>query len=148
MLELPSEILPNPVRFPDDFSPDEASQASKYLILVDQAPIGYLRLFLMSNETHIALADATTVQVALASLGEFAANELAAHRKIAKLTPTEERVLGLLHLPTAEILTRLCISHETFRSHTKRIFQKLGVNSRKEALQLLSGTSLSFTPDR
>ncbi|MNL69822.1 hypothetical protein D3C87_1947330 [compost metagenome] len=53
-------------------------------------------------------------------------------------------MLGLLHLPSSEILAQLCIGHETFRSHTKRIFQKLGVQTRKEALQMRD--RVTFTP--
>lgn len=146
-LELPSEILPNPIRFPDGFAPEETSQAISYPIMVDQAPIGYLQLFAPS-ETPPALSDATTVQFALASLAKLAAGALTASHKLARLTPAEERVLGLLHLPTSEILARLCISHETLRSHTKGILRKLEVKSRQEALHLAEERPLSLAPRR
>lgn len=150
LLELPRDILPNPIRIPEGLAPSMAPrlQATSYPIVVDQTPIGYLHLYFSEHEPPIILSDATTAQFALNSLAKLAASALAVGHKFAKLTPTEERVLGLMALPTAEILSQLGIGHETFRSHSKRIFSKLGVKSRKEALQLLQEATLSFEPDR
>ena len=42
------------------------------------------------------------------------------------------------HLGTEEIATRLFISEHTVRSHVKSLLRKLGVSSRREALERLS----------
>ncbi len=56
------------------------------------------------------------------------------------LSARELEVLLLLddHLATDEIATRLFISEHTVRSHVKSILRKLGVSSRREALERLS----------
>jgi DNA-binding NarL/FixJ family response regulator len=59
---------------------------------------------------------------------------------IAKLLSAREvEVLLLLdeHLGTAEIAQRLFISEHTVRSHVKSLLKKLGVSSRREALERL-----------
>jgi DNA-binding NarL/FixJ family response regulator len=55
------------------------------------------------------------------------------------LTARELEVLLLLdrHLGTEEIAARLYISEHTVRSHVKGLLGKLGVSSRREALELL-----------
>jgi len=55
------------------------------------------------------------------------------------LSARELEVLLLLdrHLGTDEIATRLCISEHTVRSHVKSLLAKLGVSSRREALDRL-----------
>jgi len=61
--------------------------------------------------------------------------------EIAKsLTARELEVLLLLdeHLGTDEIATRLYISEHTVRSHVKSLLRKLGVSSRREALDALA----------
>jgi DNA-binding NarL/FixJ family response regulator len=59
------------------------------------------------------------------------------------LSAREVEVLLLLdeHLSTEEIATRLFISEHTVRSHVKSLLRKLGVSSRREALERLSGAS-------
>ena len=60
---------------------------------------------------------------------------------IANLVSARElEVLILLdqHLGTDEIATRLFISEHTVRSHVKSLLQKLGVSSRREALERLA----------
>lgn len=143
-LELPPEILPHPIRFPEGLTPSETSQlhASSYPITIDHVPMGSLQLFYARHEAPIALSDATTARFALSCIAKLAASALAMKNKLATLTPSEERVLRLLHLPTPEILSRLCISHETFRSHRKHIYQKLGVKTRQEARRLLSEAAI------
>jgi len=42
------------------------------------------------------------------------------------------------HLSTEEIATRLFISEHTVRSHVKSLLGKLGVSSRREALEQLA----------
>jgi DNA-binding NarL/FixJ family response regulator len=62
--------------------------------------------------------------------------------KIAELLSARElEVLLLLdeHLGTDEIAKRLFISEHTVRSHVKSLLRKLGVSSRREALETLSG---------
>ena len=57
------------------------------------------------------------------------------------VTARELEVLLLLdrHLGTAEIAERLFISEHTVRSHVKSLLGKLGVSSRREALERLAG---------
>jgi DNA-binding NarL/FixJ family response regulator len=56
------------------------------------------------------------------------------------LSAREVEVLLLLdeHLGTEEIAVRLYISEHTVRSHVKSLLRKLGVSSRREALEALS----------
>ena len=56
------------------------------------------------------------------------------------LSARELEVLLLLdrHLGTDEIAERLLISEHTVRSHVKSLLAKLGVSSRREALERLS----------
>jgi DNA-binding NarL/FixJ family response regulator len=58
----------------------------------------------------------------------------------ALLSARELEVLLLLdeHLGTDEIAKRLFISEHTVRSHVKSLLRKLGVSSRREALEVLS----------
>src|SRR5213082_2840254 len=58
----------------------------------------------------------------------------------AALSARELEVLLLLddHLATDEIAQRLYISEHTVRSHVKSLLRKLGVSSRREALEILS----------
>ena len=53
-----------------------------------------------------------------------------------ELTAREQAVLGLLPtgLSAREIADELCISRDTVKTHTKRIYQKLGVSSRPSAV--------------
>jgi DNA-binding NarL/FixJ family response regulator len=57
-----------------------------------------------------------------------------------KLSAREVEVLLLLdeHLGTDEIAARLYISEHTVRSHVKSLLRKLGVSSRREALERLA----------
>ena len=56
------------------------------------------------------------------------------------LSARELEVLLLLdeHLATEEIAKRLFISEHTVRSHVKSLLRKLGVSSRREALEALA----------
>ena len=58
----------------------------------------------------------------------------------ARLSARELEVLLLLdeHLSTDEIASRLFISEHTVRSHVKSLLRKLGVSSRREALEHLA----------
>jgi DNA-binding NarL/FixJ family response regulator len=59
-----------------------------------------------------------------------------------KLSAREVEVLLLLdeHLSTDDIAKRLFISEHTVRSHVKSLLKKLGVSSRREALEQLAAT--------
>jgi DNA-binding NarL/FixJ family response regulator len=59
---------------------------------------------------------------------------------VAALSARELEVLLLLdeHLATDEIARRLFISEHTVRSHVKSLLRKLGVSSRREALEALA----------
>jgi LuxR family maltose regulon positive regulatory protein len=65
-------------------------------------------------------------------------------QRIAELLSARElEVLLLLdrHLGTDEIAHRLFISEHTVRSHVKNLLAKLGVSSRREALEQLGSDS-------
>jgi len=74
-------------------------------------------------------------QVREGGAGRGVPNEIAA-----ALSARELEVLLLLdeHLGTDEIATRLYISEHTVRSHVKSLLRKLGVSSRREALDALA----------
>ena len=59
---------------------------------------------------------------------------------LATLSAREVEVLLLLdeHLGTDEIAARLYISEHTVRSHVKSLLRKLGVSSRRDALERLA----------
>jgi DNA-binding NarL/FixJ family response regulator len=61
-----------------------------------------------------------------------------------RLSARELEVLLLLdeHLGTDQIATRLFISEHTVRSHVKSLLRKLGVSSRREALEALAAARL------
>lgn len=55
------------------------------------------------------------------------------------LTPRQQEILSLLvlGLPNATIAARLFLTESTVKSHLRTIFDKLGVHSRKEAIDLI-----------
>lgn len=72
----------------------------------------------------------------LAEIEEFSRAE----SLLSQLTGAETRVLRLLvqGLSNAELSARLQVSHETVKTHLKRIFVKLGVSSRVRAVHVAS----------
>jgi LuxR family maltose regulon positive regulatory protein len=61
------------------------------------------------------------------------------HQKLDKIEPLSERELEVLkllrtELSGPEIAGQLIVSPNTFRTHTKNIFNKLGVNNRRAAV--------------
>ena len=59
------------------------------------------------------------------------------HRPV--LTARQQEILSLLvlGLPNATIAARLFLSESTVKAHLRTIFEKLGVHSRKEAIDLI-----------
>jgi DNA-binding NarL/FixJ family response regulator len=82
-----------------------------------------------------AVARRLLEQVRLGTRGKGVPDEIAS-----ALSARELEVLLLLdeHLATDEIAKRLFISEHTVRSHVKSLLRKLGVSSRREALEALS----------
>ena len=68
----------------------------------------------------------------------------------AELTAREVEILLLLddRLETDEIAKRLFISEHTVRSHVKSILRKLGVSSRRDAVQKLRARAQADLPQR
>jgi LuxR family maltose regulon positive regulatory protein len=64
---------------------------------------------------------------------------------VSSLTTAELRLLPLLptHLTYAEIGERLYLSPNTIKTHATSVYRKLGVSSRKQAIQRLQQTGLS-----
>ena len=63
------------------------------------------------------------------------------NRRFGELTNREQEVVDLLaqgiRVPT--IARKLCISPNTVRNHLKRVYQKLGVHSQEELIELVTG---------
>lgn len=62
------------------------------------------------------------------------------------ITPREYEILGLIAegLSNREIGERLCVSENTVKTHSSRVFDKLGVNRRVQAV--LKGRELGLIP--
>jgi NarL family two-component system response regulator LiaR len=62
------------------------------------------------------------------------------------ITPREHEILGLIAtgLSNREIGERLCVSENTVKTHSSRLFEKLGVNRRVQAV--LKGRELGLIP--
>lgn len=123
----------------------EQALASLAQALQASQPGGYVRVFL-DQGTHLvrllrqALAQCLAVervQCLLESLGPNAHATRKSHRLIEPLSERERQVLRLLttYRTLAEIGADLYISANTVRFHTKNIYAKLGVHSRKDAVQ-------------
>ena len=109
-------------------------------------PEGYLRLFLEGGERAATLLKAALKRgitpaysrKLLAAFGSAPATKAPAHPdQIEPLSDRELDVLRLLRsdLGGPEIARELMISLNTMRTHTKNIFEKLGVNNRRSALR-------------
>lgn len=107
-------------------------------IKIESETVGYVRLFFREAPT-LDPSDAGLLDFAVGCIARKVAEAHEKSDRLSALTPAERRVLDLLPLPTAQILEALCISHETYRSHTKRIYKKLGVKGRNDAVQMAKG---------
>jgi DNA-binding NarL/FixJ family response regulator len=74
----------------------------------------------------------------------------AIHRDLAALTPREVEVLTLMGhgLSNAELATELTLSEATVKTHVARIFAKLGLRDRAQAVVLAYETGLIRPGDR
>ncbi|WP_442914126.1 response regulator [Kribbella sp. NBC_00359] len=74
----------------------------------------------------------------------------AIHRDLAALTPREVEVLTLMGhgLSNAELATELTLSEATVKTHVARIFAKLGLRDRAQAVVLAYETGLVRPGDR
>jgi DNA-binding NarL/FixJ family response regulator len=78
------------------------------------------------------------------------APEPAQSSPLAGLTPREREILALLGraMSNKEIADAMRLSPETIKSHLQRLYAKLGVGSRAEAMRLFYGHSGSLPPLR
>lgn len=136
-LELPTCLAERPLLIPESYFDAGRPRSAFETVVpieVETESIGRVRLFFPEAPTLDA-SDAGLLDFTVGCIARKVAEAREVSGSLATLTPAERRVLDLLSLPTARILESLCISHETLRSHTKRIYKKLGVKSRKDALQ-------------
>jgi DNA-binding CsgD family transcriptional regulator len=79
-----------------------------------------------------------------AVVGPFEVDD--ARRKELAITPREHEILGLIAegLSNREIGERLFVSENTVKTHSSRLFDKLGVNRRVQAVQ--KGRELGLIP--
>jgi LuxR family maltose regulon positive regulatory protein len=118
--------------------------------LTDGVPAGYCRLFLDEGPPMEELLRACVLQPTSPDVGEYANRLLATlqrHRAQHRVSPApaasdeglSERELDVLRLLATdltgpEIARQLFVSVNTLRTHTKHIFTKLGVNTRRAAV--------------
>ena len=137
----------------------DAAAADLAAALTDGVPAGYCRLFLDEGQPMAELLG----QVARAAApdvrthAEHAAGRRAADRRRPRpldaaseegLSERELEVLRLLatELSGPEIARRLFVSVNTLRTHTKHIFTKLDVNTRRAAVRRAAELGLLSTP--
>jgi len=79
---------------------------------------------------------AAVKEVAGAAAGPFVVDE--ARLNALGITPRELQILGLIAegLSNREIADRLCVSENTVKTHSSRLFDKLGAKRRTQAVQL------------
>jgi len=122
-------------------------------------PEGYIRVFLVEGPPMAELLQAAAVRGIAPGyvqplLAQFvtATAEPHARQNLIKIEPLSERELQVLRLLATDldgpdIASQLMVSLNTMRTHTKSIYTKLGVNSRRaavhraEELELLSRTA-------
>jgi LuxR family maltose regulon positive regulatory protein len=124
---------------------DGSAAAALEEALVLAAPQGYVRTFLDAGEgVHRLLRDASKQGPARAHASHVLQKAIARGRahptQAALIEPLSERELDVLRLLGSDldgpaIARELYVSLNTMRTHTKNIFAKLGVNSRREAVR-------------
>jgi LuxR family maltose regulon positive regulatory protein len=137
---------------------DAAGESEKAMQLLSEAlalaePGGLVRLFVDEGSAMAVLlreavkqgATPNFVQQLLAALGETAVTQPKTAQPLPD--PLSERELEVLKLLTTaltgpEIARELMVSLNTMRTHTKNIYSKLGVNSRKTAVHRAEELSL------
>ena len=119
-------------------------------------PEGYVRIFVDEGAPMAALLAAlpegaeSYVRLLLSALGEA---EIKRPTKQALLDPLSERELEVLRLLASDlsgpqIARELVVSLNTVRTHTKSIYAKLAVNSRREAVRRAQELDLLVRPSR
>jgi len=108
-------------------------------------PEGYVRVFVDEGSPMASLLRAAAkhgmadgyVRRLLAALGQVAANPQPRQGLVEPLSERELEVLRLLgtDLDGPDIARQLIVSLNTMRTHTKSIYAKLGVNSRRAAVR-------------
>ncbi len=108
-------------------------------------PEGYVRVFVTEGPPMAALLRAVTTQGSaprsarrlLGALGTSEDSTRVDQGLVDPLSPRELEVLRLLgtHLDGPDIARQLFVSLNTVRTHTKKIYAKLGVNSRRSAVR-------------
>ena len=123
----------------DDHSLLQAIRAGAAGYLLKSEPPARIVDFLRGVARGEAALSGAVARRLLDQVREGGPNEVP-ERIAALLSPRELEVLLLLdrHLSTEEIATRLFISEHTVRSHVKSLLGKLGVSSRREALEKLA----------
>jgi len=123
----------------DDHSLLQAIRAGAAGYLLKSEPPERIVDFLRGVARGEAALSGAVARRLLDQVREGGPNEVP-ERIAALLSPRELEVLLLLdrHLSTEEIATRLFISEHTVRSHVKSLLGKLGVSSRREALEQLA----------
>jgi LuxR family maltose regulon positive regulatory protein len=122
-----------------------AALASLRRALTLAEPEGYVRVFVDGGPSMATLLRAMTTQRStpayvrrlLDALGTSADVVPVNQGLIDPLSPRELDVLRLLgtHLDGPDIARRLFVSVNTVRTHTKKIYAKLGVNNRRSAVR-------------
>ncbi|MFG1818526.1 response regulator [Kribbella sp. NPDC049174] len=84
------------------------------------------------------------------AVGDHGPTQPAVHRDLAVLTPRELEVLTLMGhgLSNAELATELTLSEATVKTHVARIFAKLSLRDRAQAVVLAYETGLVSPGDR
>lgn len=143
-IELPTCIAAESYRWPESFFtakrgsalPRASALEVNTQLLVDDMPRGWCRLYYTHPSAEASDYGKGVLDFIGVCLAHHLADALSAKTLFSTLSPTEHRVLALLDLTNEEILDRLGIGYETFRTHSKRIYKKFGVNSRQEAIAL------------
>jgi DNA-binding CsgD family transcriptional regulator len=85
---------------------------------------------------EVVIVKEVPVEVPVRIDGPFVVNQ--ARVDALGITPRELEILGLIAsgLSTREIADRLCVSENTVKTHSSRLFDKLGANRRTKAVQI------------